>query len=116
MDEIQVPLPTQSRCPESPRLQHSWLMCKTNKIILHTKHYFKELVTVKVAVELIMIVKRTQICMTWNEPFDSEDEHVSVSANINFRQIVGCQVFWPLKLGYFVWCPCFENQGQQKLW
>ena len=43
MDEIQVPLPTQSRCPESPRLQHSWLMCKTNKIILHTKHYFKEL-------------------------------------------------------------------------
>ena len=103
MDEIQVPLPTQSRCPESPRLQHSWLMCKTNKIILHTKHYFKELVTVKVAVELIMIVKMTQICMTWNWPFDSEDEHVSFkSANLNFRQIVGCQVFWPLKLWYFV--------------
>ena len=78
MDEIQVPLPTQSRCPESPRLQHSWLMCKTNKIILHTKHYFKELVTVKVAVELIMIVKRTQMCMTWNGPFDSENEHVLI--------------------------------------
>ena len=77
MDEIQVPLPTQSRCPESPRLQHLWLMCKTNKIILHTKHYFKELVTVKVAVDLIMIVKRTQI--TWNGPFDNEDEHVSLS-------------------------------------
>ena len=80
MDEIQlqVPLPTQSRCPESPRLQHSLLMCKTNKIILHTKHYFKELVTVKVAVELIMIVKRTQICITWNGPFDSEAEHTCV--------------------------------------
>ena len=24
MDEIQVQLPTQSRCPESLRLQHSW--------------------------------------------------------------------------------------------
>ena len=47
--------------------------------------------------------KRTQICMTWNGPFDSEDEHVSLSANLNFRQIVGCQVFWPLKLCYFVW-------------
>ena len=44
MDGIQVPLSTQSRCPESLRLQHSWLMCKTNTIILHTKHYFKELV------------------------------------------------------------------------
>ena len=78
MDEIQVPLLTQSRCPESLRLQHSCLMCKTNKIILHTKHYFKELVTVKVAVELIMIVKRTQMCMTWNGPFDSENEQLVV--------------------------------------
>ena len=42
--------------------------------------------------------KRTQICMTWNGPFDSEGEHVSLSANLNFRQVVGCQVFWPLKL------------------
>ena len=33
MDEIQVPLLTQSMCPESLRLQHSWWMCKTNKLI-----------------------------------------------------------------------------------
>ena len=75
MDEMQVPLPTQSRCRESLRLQHSWLMCKTNKLILHTKHHLKELVTVKVAMELIMMVKRTYICRTWNGPVDQEDEH-----------------------------------------
>ena len=61
MDEIQVPLPTQSRCRESLRLQHSWLTCKTNKLILHTRHHLKELVTVKVAMELIMMVKRTYL-------------------------------------------------------
>ena len=70
MDEIQVPLLTQSRCPESLRLHHSWLMCNTNKLILHTKHYFKELVTVKVAMEFIMMVKRTQICRIWNGRVD----------------------------------------------
>ena len=78
LDEIQVPLPTQSRCPESPRLQHSWLMCKTNTMILHTRHYFKGLVTVKVAMELIMMVKRTQTSMTWNGPVDREDESVAL--------------------------------------
>ena len=25
------------------------------------------------------------------------------STNLNFKQVVGCQVFWPLKLWYFVW-------------
>ena len=34
--------------------------------------------------------------MEW--AFDSEGEHVALSANLNFRQVVGCQVFWPLKL------------------
>ena len=96
MDEIQVPLPTQSRCPESLRLQHSWLMCKTNKIILHTRQYFKELATA--LMELIMMVKRTQICRTWNGPVDQEDEHVALSNNLNFKRVVGCQVFWPLKI------------------
>ena len=84
MDEIQVPLVTQSRCPKSLRLQYSWLMCQTNKLILHTRHCFKELVTVKVAMELIMMVKRTQICRTWNGPVDQEDEHVALSTNLNF--------------------------------
>ena len=79
LDEIQVPLPTRSRCLESLRLlHHSWLMCKTNKIILHMRQYFKGLVTVKVALELIMMVKRTHICMTWNGPVDREDEHVAL--------------------------------------
>ena len=36
--------------------------------------------------------KKAQICMTWNGPFDSEGEHVALSANLNFRQVVGCQV------------------------
>ena len=46
LDEIQV-----TNCQheagaqlESLRLHHSWLMSKTNKIILHTRHYFKGLV------------------------------------------------------------------------
>ena len=81
----------------------------------HIAH-FKELVTVKVAVELIMIVKRTQICMTWNGPFDSEDEHVSLSANINFRQIHCSWLSGILATEVMVLClACFENQGQQKL-
>ena len=25
------------------------------------------------------------------------------STNLNFKQVVGFQVFWPLKLWYFVW-------------
>ena len=79
LDEIQVPLPTQSRCPESLQLLHrSWFMCKTNKIILHTRHYFKGLVTVKVAMELIMMLKRTQISMSWNGPVDRKDESVAL--------------------------------------
>ena len=41
--------------------------------------------------------------MTWNEPVDREDNHVALSTNLNFRRVVGCQVFWPLKLWYFVW-------------
>ena len=87
MDEIQVPLLTQSRCPESLRLHHSWLMRKTNKLILHTGHCFKELVTVKVAMELInMMGKRTQICRTWNGPVDQEDENVALSTNLNFKR------------------------------
>ena len=69
----------------------------------------------KVAGEIIMIVKRTQICMTWNGPFNSEDEHVSLSANLNFRQIVGC-LSGILATEVMVLClACFENQEQQKL-
>ena len=41
--------------------------------------------------------------MTWNKPVDREDNHVALSTNLNFRRVVGCQVFWPLKLWYFVW-------------
>ena len=78
-------------------------MCKTNKLILHTRHCFKELVTVKVAMELIMMVKRTQLCRTWNGRVDQEDEHVALSNNLNFKRVVGCQVFWPLKLWFLVW-------------
>ena len=119
MDEIEVQLPTQIRCPESLRLQQSWLMCKTNKIILHTRHYFKELVTVKVAMELIMMVKRTQICRTWNGPVDQGDEHVVLSTNLNFKRVVGCQVFWPLKLWFLAsGLVCFENHDNKscRLW
>ena len=79
LDKIQVPLPTQSRCLESLRLlHHSGLLCKTIKIILNTRQYCKGLVTVKVAIELIMMIKRTQICMTWNGPVDRDDEHVAL--------------------------------------
>ena len=115
MDEIQVPLPTQSRCPESPRCQHSWLMCKTNKIILHTKHYFKELVTVKVAVELIMIVKRT--------PVDLYDMEWAIR-QWRWTCVLICQfklqadrwLSGILATEVMVLClACFENQGQQKL-
>ena len=64
---------------------------------------FKELVTVKIAMELIMMVKRTQLCRTWNGRVDQEDEHVALSNNLNFKRVVGCQVFWPLKLWFLVW-------------
>ena len=55
-------------------------MCKTNKMILHTRHYFKGLVTGKVAMELIMIngKKDVQISMTWNGPVDRKDESVAL--------------------------------------
>ena len=64
---------------------------------------FQRVVTVKVAMEFIMMVKRTQICRTWNGRVDQEDEHVALSNNLNFKQVVGCQVFWPLKLWLLVW-------------
>ena len=102
MDEIQVPLPRQSRCPEPLRLRHSWLMCETNKIILYTRHYFKELVTVKVTMELIMMVKRTHYVGHGYGPVDQEDEHVALSTNLNFKRVVGGQVFWQLKLWFLV--------------
>ena len=57
----------------------------------------------KVAGELIMVVKRTQLCRTWNGRVDQEDEHVVLSNNLNFKRVVGCQVFWPLKLWFLVW-------------
>ena len=64
---------------------------------------FQRVVTVKVAMEFIMMVKRTQICRTWNGRVDQEDEHVALSNNLNFKRVVGCQVFWPLKLWLLVW-------------
>ena len=50
-----------------------------------------------------MMVKRTHICRTCNGPVDQEDEHVALSNNLNFKRVVGCQVFWPLKLWFLVW-------------
>ena len=47
--------------------------------------------------ELIKVVKRTQICMEQNGPVNREDEPVALSTNLNFKRVVGCQVFWPLK-------------------
>ena len=29
--------------------------------------------------------------------------HVALSNNLNFKRVVGCQVFWPLKLWFLVW-------------
>ena len=55
------------------------------------------------AMELIMMVKRTQICRTWNGPVDQGDEHVALSTNLNSKRPVGGQVFWPLKLWFLVW-------------
>ena len=49
------------------------------------------------------VVKGTQICMVRNGPVNREDEPVALSTNLNFKLVVGCQVFWPLKLWYFVW-------------
>ena len=31
-------------------------------------------------------------------PVDQEDEHVALSTNLNFKRVVGGQVFWQLKL------------------
>ena len=104
LDEIQVTNCQHEAGAQSIlRLHHSWLMSKTNKIILHTRHYFKGLVTVNVTMELITVVKRTQICMVRNGPVNREDEPVGLFTNLNFKQVVGCQVFWPLKIWYFVW-------------
>ena len=47
--------------------------------------------------------KKTQICRTWNGPVDQDDEHVALSNKLNFKRVVGCQVFWPLKLWFLVW-------------
>ena len=56
-----------------------------------------------VTMELITVVKRTQICMVRYGPVNREDEPVALFTNLNFKRVVGCQVFWPLKLWYFVW-------------
>ena len=56
-----------------------------------------------VTMELITVAKRTQICMVRNGPVNREDEPVALFTNFNFKRVVGCQVFWPLKLWYFVW-------------
>ena len=69
----------------------------------------------KVAVELIMIVKRTRICMTWNGPFDSEDEHTCVLI-CQFKFHADSWLSGILATEVMVLClACFENQGQQKL-
>ena len=70
---------------------------------LHTRQYFKGLVTVNVTMELITVVKRIQICMVRNGPVNREDKPVALFTNLNFKRVVGCQVFWPLKLWYLVW-------------
>ena len=48
------------------------------------------------------ILGRT-LCRTCNGPVDQEDEHVALSNNLNFKRVIGCQVFWPLKLWFLVW-------------
>ena len=35
-------------------------------------------------------------------PVDQEDEHVALSTNLNFKRVVGGQVFWQLKLWFLV--------------
>ena len=87
-------------------------MSQTNKIILHTRHYCKGLVTVNVTMELITVVKRTQICMVRNGPVNREDEPVALFTNLNFKRVVSCQVFWPLKLWYFVWYVLKTNDNK----
>ena len=39
----------------------------------------------------------------WNGPVNREDEPMALFTNLIFKRVVGCQVFWPLKLWYFVW-------------
>ena len=50
-----------------------------------------------VTMELITVVKRIHICMVRNGPVNREDEPVALFTNLNFKRVVGCQVFWPLK-------------------
>ncbi len=49
------------------------------------------------------MVKRTQICRTWNGPVDQEDEHVALSTNLGFKRVVVGQVFLSLKIWFLVW-------------
>ena len=46
--------------------------------IAHEALFQRADLTVKVAMELIMMVKRTQISMTWNGPVDRKDESVAL--------------------------------------
>ena len=41
--------------------------------------------------------------MVRNGAVNREDEPVALFTNLNFKRVVGCQVFWPLKLWYFAW-------------
>ena len=64
-----------------------------------------------VTMELITVVKRTQICIVQNGPVNREDEPVALFTNLNIKRVVGCQVF--LATEVMVLClVCFENQGQ----
>ncbi len=52
-------------------------------------HYFKELVTMKVAMEFNMMVKghiSVWHGMSQTRPVDREDEPVALSTNLNFKQ------------------------------
>ena len=104
-DEIQVPISNTKQVSRVSAIAAFVVDVQNQqfKIILHMRHYFKELITMKVAMELIMAVKSTQICRTWNGPVDQEDEHEALSTNLNFKRVVGCQVSWPLKLWFLVW-------------
>ena len=56
--------------------------------------------------------KRTHICMVRNGPVNREDEPVALFTNLNFKRVVSCQVFWPLKLWYFVWYVLKTNDNK----
>ena len=68
-DEIQVPIANTKQVSRVSAIAAFVVDVQNQqfKIILHTRHYFKQLITMKVAMELIMVVKSTQICRTWNE-------------------------------------------------